>query len=222
MMRALAPHVRRAVDVSGRLAGAGAWDSAIDRLKVAVFGLDHRGRVLVLNRAAEAILAQSDGLGADASGLCAARSDDTAALRRRIADAASPLDDGAAPVVLQRPSGKRALVAHVVPIARRPLPLDFSGTRVLVFVVDPDAGFRAGAVDLQRLLGLTPAEARCAMSLAEGLSPKEIADRLGVSYETVRSQLRSIYDKTGVRRQAALVRLIQSVTAGSAGSPIQR
>lgn len=110
----------------------------------------------------------------------------------------------------------------MVPIARRPLAVDFSGARVLVFVVDPDAGFRSGAVDLQRVLGLTPAEARCAIALAEGLAPKEIAEGLGVSYETVRSQLRSIYDKTGVRRQAALVRLIQSVSAGSPGSPIQR
>ncbi|MDX3925505.1 MAG: LuxR C-terminal-related transcriptional regulator [Shinella sp.] len=56
--------------------------------------------------------------------------------------------------------------------------------------------------------GLTPAEARVAANIAMGKSINETATLHGVSRETVRSQLKSVYVKLGVRRQAELVRLL--------------
>ena len=56
---------------------------------------------------------------------------------------------------------------------------------------------------------LSPGEARIATALAEGLVLREIAQRHGVTYETVRTQLRRLMDKTGSRRQADLVRLVR-------------
>ena len=47
-----------------------------------------------------------------------------------------------------------------------------------------------------------------AEALAEGLSPRAIADRHGVTYETVRTQLKAALAKTGAGRQAELVRLV--------------
>jgi DNA-binding CsgD family transcriptional regulator len=52
--------------------------------------------------------------------------------------------------------------------------------------------------------------------LAQGESPREIADRLGVSVGTLRIQLKAIFSKTGVRRQAELVRLLLLSPAGLA------
>lgn len=52
---------------------------------------------------------------------------------------------------------------------------------------------------------LTPKEARIASGLLSGLSPKDIALADGVSYETVRTHLKSIYAKLHVNSQAALV-----------------
>ena len=53
---------------------------------------------------------------------------------------------------------------------------------------------------------LTPAEFRVLLGLLEGESPASIADRLGVSRTTVRTQLRALFAKTGCTRQADLVR----------------
>ncbi|TFZ02164.1 helix-turn-helix transcriptional regulator [Ramlibacter henchirensis] len=61
---------------------------------------------------------------------------------------------------------------------------------------------------LYAVFGLTPAECRIATMLAEGLSLKQIADAQGTQHETVRKQLRSIYQKTSTNRQPELVRLL--------------
>ena len=57
---------------------------------------------------------------------------------------------------------------------------------------------------------LTPGEARVAVATGQGLTAEQIARANAVSINTVRSQLRSIFDKTGTARQAELV----SVLAG--------
>ena len=61
---------------------------------------------------------------------------------------------------------------------------------------------------LYAVFGLTPAECRIATLLADGLSPKQIAQAQGTQHETVRKQLRSIYQKTATNRQPELVRLL--------------
>lgn len=58
----------------------------------------------------------------------------------------------------------------------------------------------------RQTLGLTPAEARLAARLRFGLSLKEAAEELGISVNTARNQLKSIFEKLGVNRQADLVR----------------
>lgn len=69
----------------------------------------------------------------------------------------------------------------------------------------------APAIDsslLYAVFGLTPAECRIASLLAEGLSLKQIAQAQGTQHETVRKQLRSIYQKTATNRQPELIRLL--------------
>lgn len=56
--------------------------------------------------------------------------------------------------------------------------------------------------------GLTPAGARAALALCNGGSIEETAAGLGISANTLKSQLRSIYQKTGVDSRARLVKLV--------------
>ncbi len=74
----------------------------------------------------------------------------------------------------------------------------------------------AGAVDpvfLGALFDLTPAEARLAIALMAGKDLSEIASERRLSVQTVRSQLRSLFGKTGTRRQAELVAVLIRATA---------
>src|SRR5207249_6916533 len=55
--------------------------------------------------------------------------------------------------------------------------------------------------------GLTPRESEVLALLSEGLSNKEIADRVNISYDTVRAHLRHIYEKLHVRGRTEAVRM---------------
>lgn len=56
--------------------------------------------------------------------------------------------------------------------------------------------------------GLTGAECRVALLLGEGLSQRQVAARIGVSRNTVKTQAQAVYQKLGVARQAELVLLV--------------
>lgn len=60
---------------------------------------------------------------------------------------------------------------------------------------------------------LSPAECRIVHLLVDGFTPKEIAARVSVQYDTVRKQLQSIYLKTATRRQPDLLRLLMNLPA---------
>jgi DNA-binding NarL/FixJ family response regulator len=68
---------------------------------------------------------------------------------------------------------------------------------------------------------LTQRESEILVLLSEGLSNKEIADRVKISYDTVRAHLRHIYEKLHVRGRTEAVRKYLkspgSVTAGLGG-----
>ena len=74
---------------------------------------------------------------------------------------------------------------------------------------------------LRRHFGLTPAEARLALHLvAETLRSAEA--KLSITYETARTHLKHIFNKTGTCRQAELVVAIVTALPGCLGAPIDR
>jgi DNA-binding CsgD family transcriptional regulator/PAS domain-containing protein len=76
----------------------------------------------------------------------------------------------------------------------------------------PDLG------SVQTAYRLTRAEAEVAVLVAQGRSVREIAAARGVAVGTVRNQLKQVFAKTGVRRQAALVRVLADGERGGRGS----
>lgn len=66
---------------------------------------------------------------------------------------------------------------------------------------------------IRQSFGLTAAEIRLARTLRDGRSLKEAADELGVSHNTVRNQLRAIFDKMGVKRQSDLIRALTELSS---------
>ncbi|MEQ1731447.1 MAG: helix-turn-helix transcriptional regulator, partial [Vicinamibacterales bacterium] len=72
---------------------------------------------------------------------------------------------------------------------------------------------------LESLYGLTRRESDVASALARRLSLRDAARELGITYETARSHLRRVFEKTGARRQTDLVRLLAPLAAhGTDGS----
>ncbi len=77
-----------------------------------------------------------------------------------------------------------------------------------MFISDPAAELQSLEDVLRSLYGLTPAEARLAQALVNGLSLQEYADQQAVSIHTVRSHFRTISGKAGVKRQTDFVRAV--------------
>lgn len=59
------------------------------------------------------------------------------------------------------------------------------------------------------LSGLTDKEREICTALFDGYSPRQIAEKLGNSLNTVKYHLKSIFEKTGIKKQADLVRLLE-------------
>ena len=58
---------------------------------------------------------------------------------------------------------------------------------------------------------LTPAETRIASGYTAGLIGKEIADRCGISYNTVVKHTQNIYDKAGIKRSTVIAGIERTV-----------
>ena len=65
-------------------------------------------------------------------------------------------------------------------------------------------------VPLQIPYGLTPSESRLALRLATGESLRVAAAVLDISYETARTTLKRVFEKTRTHRQTELVMVILS------------
>lgn len=114
---------------------------------------------------------------------------------------------------LVTPEGDEAVVGYVVAeeqmpeVMRRRFGLSTPLPKDAVVFIAPD---REAASDEPKMyretFGLTPAEARLAACLKDGLSLKEAAEKLGLSVNTVRNQVKSVFEKLGVNRQSDLIR----------------
>jgi DNA-binding CsgD family transcriptional regulator len=100
-----------------------------------------------------------------------------------------------------------ACVVHLVPVRRQARDIFTQAANILVVTPlgNPEAPL---AHVLLGLFDLSPAEARIAQKLVGGNSIDEIAIEQKLSRETIRSQLKSVFSKTGTSRQAELVGLL--------------
>jgi DNA-binding CsgD family transcriptional regulator len=63
------------------------------------------------------------------------------------------------------------------------------------------------------IYGLSPAQVRLARLIVDGNDLAASSDLLGVSVNTLRTHLQRMFDRTGVRNQAALVGVLLSAEA---------
>lgn len=108
-----------------------------------------------------------------------------------------------APIVVRR-DARRPVVIRIMPVdgaARSP----FLNARAVLILNDLDSNPDPVFETFSQAFGLTPAEARLAALIATGVSPRQAAEQLGIARETARTQLKSVFAKTGTHRQSELV-----------------
>ncbi len=178
---------------------------------LAVVMLDRSGVVVKANAIAERL--PPDGLqitrGRIIATSASAQAEFDRALHRLVLQPASaPLT---MPIAFPR-AGRHPLVVHAIRLSNPARDL-IGGFHVAVVIVDTDRPTSTSGLALEVAFGLTKSEARLAVRVADGTPLKQIATDLGVAYETSRAQLKSVFGKTSVRRQAELVALIGRLPA---------
>ncbi len=210
LFAALIPHLRRAVQLQLRLAGVDGPPTGsaegLNRLRQGVLLVDAGARVIFANSAAERMLRPGAGLFLGRDGLRADTPGETRLLRRMV----KPSDElGGAGGRLRLSRENRApLTVLVMPHRARFAWIDVVRPRAILFVTDPEDAAVVRRKSLHHDFGLTPAEAGFTREVLKADGLQAAADRLGISLTTARTHLAHVFDKTGTRRQAELVRLI--------------
>jgi DNA-binding CsgD family transcriptional regulator len=153
------------------------------------------------------------------SGLAAESPAESATLQALISQAVSTSQgDGLSAGGGLQISRKSGVPLNVVVSPVRGLATDFRETvRAVVYVTDPSLRIRPRNELLQTIFGLTPAECRIALLIADGMATSAIREMTGITANTLRTHLASIYRKTNTARQTHLVKLINLI--GVAGPP---
>lgn len=220
----LAPHLQRAFKLhfalsEARAHSAGA-EAALEMLPTGIVMLGSRGEIVFKNQSAACTIAEKDGLLVTGNQLRAERSVESEHLTAMVESALSVstgvgMSAGGGILISRR---TRPPLQVVISPIRNTKVQSFQKTAAIAFINDPLRRNRPPEAVLRQVHGLTSAECRIALLLSDGHAPRQIAGMLGVTDNTIRSQIKSIYGKTGVKRQSELVRLLLN----HAGPSIQR
>lgn len=216
-MRLLVPHVRRSVMI-GKLIDlnrlqAAALSDTLDGLDAGAFLVDATGHLVHANASARDMLNEGNVLHANGRLVAFdARAD------QELNDSFAAAGNGDAAlggkgisVQLTARNGDH-FVTHVLPLttgARRQAGVPYSAVAA-VFVQRAGNDMPPSLDALAERYQLTPAELRVLIAIIDVGGVPEVASVLKLSQATVRTHLRHVFEKTGVRRQADLVKLIAS------------
>lgn len=210
LLTTLMPHLRRATHLTSKylkVIERADFAAALFDAQTAAITLDSAGDVVSVNQVAEVTLNLKDGLRLEGRRLVASSASDNNALREEISHvlSVSPLarPETGQPLLLRRPSGLAPYCIQVNPLHRKNR---FAQEVALLTLTE--APPRLQLTHLKTEFGLTTAETEVVTMLRSGLGPDQIADRRRTSIQTVRSQIKSIYSKTGARSQLELMAML--------------
>jgi DNA-binding CsgD family transcriptional regulator len=194
-----------------RAFGATAADGALEAFEVsgtAVVLINRHGGIFLANQSALQLLV--GGVQIKEGQLDVKDSRAMALLNAAINDLLRRRPGGlSAPVALPRTGSSPLLAYPVRPSSKAANPL--ADCQAMIVLIDPDAIRKPPEETLRLVFRLTYAEARLGAQLALGESLETVAERLGIAKETSRSQLKSIFAKTKVNRQSALVAMLSTL-----------
>jgi DNA-binding CsgD family transcriptional regulator len=206
---AVAPHARRArlinKTIEAKQSEAATFADTLNGLGAGVFLLDADRRIVHANAAGYDLLSGGDFLGTAGGQLVARNAQANKALREAFSGGAQ--GTGGIAIPLQTHDGER-YVAHVLPLnsAARSSIAEAYKAVAAVFVRKVALDNPCGEL-IARAFELTPTELRVLLAIIEIGGVPETAAAMGIAPTTVKTHLHRVFAKTGVSRQADLVKL---------------
>jgi DNA-binding CsgD family transcriptional regulator/PAS domain-containing protein len=215
-MALVIPHVRRALligkTINLKQAETACFSDILDGLSAGVLLVDANARIVHANVAGNAMLGAADFLRTVGGRLVASDAPVNEALREiLLAAEAGDVVVGIKGIALPLSAhdGER-YVAHVLPLtsgARRRAGLAYNAVAALFVRKAAVAAFSPPKV-IGEMYKLTPTELRVLLAIVDIGGAPEVAAALGVAVTTIKTHLKRLFEKTGVGRQADLVKLV--------------
>jgi DNA-binding CsgD family transcriptional regulator len=223
LFQTLLPHAHIALQIRAKLQTENIRNRfaelTLNTMSMAVFLVSAGGRVQYMNQLAVTCIERRDGLLLKRGVLTASNPNENAELNLAITGAVSVgmTKSHTAPggaLAVTRATAQRPLQLVILPVPgnRRPM---LSVPCAIVFVSDSTALPESRATVMRMIYGLTPTESRFADFLLEGLTVRDVANRLNITIETARFHLKRVLAKTGTHRQTELMQLMLSLPAVS-------
>jgi DNA-binding CsgD family transcriptional regulator len=207
-LQSLMPHLERGMAIFARKillqVSSGIGTEAMEQLAFGAAAIDKDCRILFCNRVADDVIARSDDLSRVDNRLIFRRRDHARTMR----ELATNLEIERVDAVLTVRSGDETVGVLARPIAPRAADNAVTTARVILYFHALTQHMQPSPSLLSKLFGLAPSEAQLAILLSEGATLREAAQQLGITENSVRTYSKRIFFKTGVRRQADLVRVI--------------
>ena len=193
------------------------YDELLGSMDIASVIVNARLEVLSENQQARQVLAAKDGVFLRRNEFrCCSTTD-----QRRLQDACSALlnpevnknDRQALSIVIEREAVKSKWDVHVRRVSTKNFIFDEGGPEFVLLLQGPIRSSVPSQARLIDVFGVTPAEAKLIIHLVDSMTLTAAAKTLGISRNTARAQLASIFSKTGVNRQAQLVKLVSETFA---------
>ena len=183
------------------------YSSAFEQMSLGVMVVDQSGRIRRMNPTAESIVQKNDGVGVHDNRIVVRDS----AIARQLADYLGRAASSTEQLTLRVPrTSGRGDICIFAGGAAQERDVTGAGPSTVLFLSVPVEAPKVAPAVLRELLDLTNSEAAIAAAVADGLTLNDVAQRQGVSLNTVRAHLRSIFAKTGVKRQSQLVHLVHN------------
>jgi DNA-binding CsgD family transcriptional regulator len=210
------PHIRRATLIGKiidlKTVEAAAFADSLDTLASSMFLVDATGRIIHANASGHSMISEAAALRAPGGRLGALDAQADQALLDSFSAAArgdAVLAKKGIAVPLKARDEQRYM-AHVLPLtsgSRRKAGASYAATAT-IFVRKAELDLPSPPEAVAKEFGLTPAELRVLFAIIEVGSVPQVSQVLGVSEATVKTHLRHLFEKTGTRRQAELVKLV--------------
>jgi DNA-binding CsgD family transcriptional regulator/PAS domain-containing protein len=213
IMRLLAPHIRRAMAISNRMDHVALFNqslgASLDSFDVGVIAVDAEGLILHANAEARAMFAAGMPVMSRHDRLSALPQDAASELSKAVTCAHR--GDLVIGVPLLGPEGAPA-IAHVLPLKhRKDCPHFGPRATAAVFVSMADQTRSVNFEAFARHHNISAAETRVLERVIMGSTVAQIGLALNISKDTVKTHLKQIFSKTGVRGQAELIKMVNGL-----------
>lgn len=188
-------------------AGAPSWQ-ILNELNLGVLLVGADGQVAAANGVAKSMLKSCQSLMLTNGRLGAKRAADNARFQKALRETGRMDQSAGRAIVIESDEGNGTLLIRFIRLGESVRLRGLRDPCMTIFISDTSLHNAPNPVPLQQMYGLTPLEADIVSLICAGMCPKEVATKLDITTNTVRSYLKSIFRKMGVHRQADLIRIL--------------